>query len=135
MTTTVGEGGSSKRILLVDDDASLRAVVAETLRGEGYAVDEASDGVEALEQLRAAPPDLVLLDLAMPILDGHGLIAAWRAEEERAEIPIVIVSATPTLPDTPQEAGVKALLLKPFDLGVLLAMVERFTRAAGADVV
>src|SRR5438067_1467898 len=122
MTTPVDEAGSSKRILLVDDDASLRAVVAETLRGEGYAVDEASDGAEALEQLRAAPPDLVLLDLAMPVVDGHGFIAAWHAQENRGDIPIIILSATPALPDAPQEAGVKAILLKPFDVGVLLAM-------------
>jgi CheY-like chemotaxis protein len=133
MMTTEGEGSSSKRILLVDDDASLRSVVAETLRGEGYAVDEASDGAEGLEQLRAAPPDLLLLDLAMPVVDGQGLIAAWRAQEHRPDVPIVILSATPTLAEAAHEAGVKAILLKPFDLGVLLAMVERFTRAAGAE--
>jgi DNA-binding response OmpR family regulator len=120
-------------MLLVDDDASLRAVVAETLRGEGYVVDEAGDGAEGLDQLRARRPDLVLLDLAMPLVDGHGFLTESCAEADRGDIPIVIVSATPSLPEAPQELGVKAVLLKPFDLGVLLAMVERFARAAGVD--
>jgi len=122
-----------RRVLLVDDEAALRAVVAETLRGDGYVVDEAGDGTEGLERVRATRPDLILLDLEMPVLDGQGFIARCRSAAEGADIPIVIVSARPLLPDAPQEAGVKAVLLKPFDLGVLLAMVDRFTRAAGVD--
>jgi CheY-like chemotaxis protein len=122
-----------RRVLLVDDEAALRAVVAETLRGDGYVVDEAGDGTEGLHRVRATRPDLILLDLEMPVLDGQGFIARCRSAAEGADIPIVIVSARPLLPDAPQEAGVKAVLLKPFDLGVLLAMVDRFTRAAGVD--
>ena len=122
-----------KRVLLVDDEAPLRAVVAETLRGEGYVVDEASNGADAIDRLRAARPDLVLLDLSMPVLDGHGFIEQCLAETGGVEIPIVIVSATPAMPDASHEMGVKAVLLKPFDLAVLLAMVHRFTRAAGTE--
>jgi CheY-like chemotaxis protein len=121
------------RILLIDDEAALRAVVAETLRGEGFVVDEAANGVEGLERLHAARPDLILLDLAMPVLDGHGFVERCQTESGGADIPIVIVSATPTLPDAPQAVGVKAVLVKPFDLAVLLAMVDRFTRTAGTE--
>jgi CheY-like chemotaxis protein len=120
-----------KRILLVDDEASLRAVVAETLRGEGYLVDEAPNGAEGLDRLEAARPDLILLDLAMPVLDGRGFMQAYRAKIVDGDIPIIILSATPALWEAPQEDGVKAVLVKPFDLGILMTMVDRMTQAAG----
>jgi CheY-like chemotaxis protein len=115
---------SPKRILVVEDEPGMRAVVAETLRGEGYVVDEAGDGAEGLGRLRLARPDLILLDLAMPGLDGHGFLEQRRAEPAARDIPIVIVSATPMLAEEPRDAGVMAMLLKPFDLGALLAMVD-----------
>lgn len=133
VTVAGSEDARPPRILLVDDDSALRAVVAETLRGEGYEVDETTDGSEALDRLHADRPDLILLDLAMAGMDGETFIERCRASEEARNIPVVIVSATPSLPEAPQEVGVRAVLVKPFDLGVLVAMVDRFARATGTE--
>lgn len=118
-----------KRILIVDDDVSLRQVVAETLRGEGYLVDEASNGSGGLESLRRARPDLALVDMVMPVMDGRGFIEACRAEPDCAELPIVIVSATYTLSEEPDGLNVRAVIPKPFDMGLVLSVVQRLTAA------
>jgi CheY-like chemotaxis protein len=112
----------------------MRAVVAETLRGEGYVVDEAGDGVEGLGRLRSVRPDLILLDMAIPGLDGRSLLHQRRAESAACDIPIVIVSATPGLAPEPREVGVVAIVVKPFELEALLAMVDWYARAP-ADAV
>jgi CheY-like chemotaxis protein len=61
------------RVLVVDDDASIRSVVSELLQDEGYVVDTAEDGAQALRRARDAPPEAILLDLMMPVLDGLGV--------------------------------------------------------------
>jgi CheY-like chemotaxis protein len=123
-----------RRLLVIDDDATLRAVVAETLRGDGYRVDEAANGAEALDRLRADPPDLILLDLQMPGLDGFGFLDQYK-QSGAPDIPIVVITATPELPEAARDLGVKAVLTKPFDIGLLTAMVERLARAADAEQV
>ncbi len=123
MTIRRSEDSSAKRILVVEDEPALRAVVAETLRGEGYVVDEAGDGAEGLGRLRSARPDLIVLDLAMPGLDGPGFLKQRHSESAAQDIPIVIVTGTPTLAKESHAKGVMAMLVKPFDLGALLAIV------------
>ena len=121
------------RIPVVDDDASLRSVVAEALRFEGYTVDEAGNCLEGLDRLRAgALPGLVVLDLRMPVLDGVGFLV--RAQVRLCGIPIVIVSATPELPKGTTALGVKALLPKPFELALLLAVVDRLVWVSGDGI-
>ena len=134
MTNDGAKDSSPRRILLVEDEPAMRAVVAETLRGEGYVVDEAGDGVEGLGRLRSVRPDLNLLDMAMPGLDGRSFLDQRRAESAAHDIPIVIVSATPVLAPEPQEASVVAIVVKPFELEALLAMVDWYARAP-ADAV
>ncbi len=123
------EEPARKRVLVIDDDATIRAIVAETLRGEGYLVQEASDGAAGLDQVRADPPDLVLLDIRMAGMDGMGFLDELHQTPSSREIPIVLITGTPELPDTPHERGIKAVLTKPFDVGLLTAMVERLVRA------
>ncbi len=121
------------RILVVDDDVTILGVVAEALRDEGYLVEEALNGAEALIQARRARPDAILLDLMMPVLDGWGFVEAFHREPEASSIPIVILSAANRLSETAQRLqsmGVRACLAKPFDLDVLLAVVDRLTRDA-----
>jgi CheY-like chemotaxis protein len=118
-----------RRVLVIDDDVAIRSIVAETLRGEGYRVDEASSGSEGLDHLHADSPDLILLDVQMPGLDGIGFVDQLHQKSGVADIPILILTATPELPQAAHEHGIKAVLTKPFDIGLLTAMVERLVRA------
>ena len=127
------EDKASPLVLIVDDDETIRSILAETLKGEGYRVDEASNGEKGLERVRAAVPDLILLDIVMPVLDGYQFLEQLQREHTTLEIPIVLLSATHALPETAHAVGVKAVLTKPFDVGVLLAIADRLTRAARLD--
>jgi CheY-like chemotaxis protein len=117
-------------VLVVDDDQAIRSILIETLTGEGYRVGEASNGAEGLDRLHDGLPDLILLDILMPVLNGYQFLEQLLRDRDRRhlEIPIVLLSATHALPAAAQSAGVKAVLTKPFDMGVLLAIVDRLTR-------
>jgi DNA-binding response OmpR family regulator len=119
-----------RRILLVDDDASLLVVLSEQLRDDGYEVATARDGGEALRRLEAGWPDLILLDLMMPRVDGLALARQIKTE---ADLPIIVLSAIDT-------ADSKARLLdevaedyvsKPYHYPELRARIERVLRRLG----
>jgi DNA-binding response OmpR family regulator len=119
-----------KRILLVDDDASLLVVLAEQLHDDGYEVATARDGQEALRRLEAGWPDLILLDLMMPRVDGLALARQIKAD---ADLPIIVLSAIDT-------ADSKARLLdevaedyvtKPYHYPELRARIQRVLRRLG----
>ena len=120
--------GSVQRVLVVDDDDAVRSIVAETLRGEGYQVDEANNGAAALERLQADAPDVILLDIVMPVIDGYEFLKRLHQAGGMADIPIVLVSATHALSDAAHDLGVRAVLTKPFDMGMLVAIVDRLAR-------
>jgi two-component system, OmpR family, KDP operon response regulator KdpE len=106
----VGRG----RLLVVDDEPQLRATVRELLVLEGYEVAEASNGAEALALLPTARPDLIVLDLWMPIMDGW----AFRRAQLRShpDIPIVVLSALDLTDKRLAELRADALVPKPFEL-------------------
>ena len=119
-----------RRILLVDDDATLLVVLSEQLRDDGYEVATARDGVEAARRLEAGWPDLILLDLTMPRVDGLALARQIKAE---ADLPIIVLSAIDT-------ADSKARLLdevaedyvsKPYHYPELRARIQRVLRRLG----
>ncbi len=127
------------KVLIVDDEEVVRAVVGKTLRARGYRCQDATNGLEGLEKVRSEPFDVVLTDLKMPVLDGLSMIAALR--RERPGLPIVIMTAYGEL-DSARRAiqlGVADYLLKPFgDLNQIVvsagrAIAER-RRRAEADV-
>jgi CheY-like chemotaxis protein len=111
------------RILIIEDDADIRAALSEALVGEGYSVSEARDGIEGLQSALAEEPDLILLDLMMPRMDGWAFRAAQQANPRIAGIPVVIVSAAQ--PQDLHDIDAAAHLHKPFELGALLEAVER----------
>ena len=107
-------------VLVVEDDADIRNGIAEALTLERYAVSVARHGVEGLAAARAGAPDLVLLDLAMPVLDGAGFLAERSEDPTLSRIPVVVLTARGAV----EIAGCE-VLAKPFDLDELLAVVAR----------
>lgn len=116
--------GSSVKILVVDDEPGIRKLLRVGLTAEGYSIIEATNAGTAMEKVEAEEPDLILLDLGLPDMQGHDLLAKWRTE--RLELPIIILSSRT------DEAGiVKALELgaddyvtKPFGTRELAARVR-----------
>jgi len=111
------------RILVVDDEAPIRNLVVAVLLDEGYDVASAPAALDALAQIAERPPDLVLLDVMMPGMDGLEMLQRLRADPRFAAIPVVIMSAAYTRKD--RVAGADALLPKPFDLSELIEVVAR----------
>jgi two-component system response regulator MprA len=109
-------------VLVVDDDPDILDAVCDILEGESYRVARARHGAEALERLAGERPDVILLDLMMPVMDGIAFAQALRTRGTDAEIPIVVISAD----GNPQKAaavGARGFLAKPFDIDALLAEV------------
>jgi signal transduction histidine kinase/DNA-binding response OmpR family regulator len=119
-----GPGSDAPHVLVVDDNADMRDYIASLLSGE-YAVETAPDGVAALEQARARPPDLVLTDVMMPHLDGFGLLGALQADPATMGVPVIMLSARAGEEGTIEglQAGADDYLIKPFAARELLARV------------
>jgi DNA-binding response OmpR family regulator len=108
-------------ILVVEDDAPLRAMYRTALRMAGFYVNEASNGLEALRALDADPPDLVVLDLGLPIVSGYGVRTEIAAQSQTRNIPVVVVTGTE--PQAPLD--VPCLLRKPVSPETLVAAVNK----------
>src|ERR671939_1239810 len=107
-------------VLIVDDDPAIRGLMADALRSEGYAVDMAAHGAEALEAMRARRPSTVLLDLMMPVMDGFSFIEACHREQLCVDVPIVVITAVQDALRRIHEVPVHACVAKPFDLAELV---------------
>ncbi|HYU23585.1 MAG TPA: response regulator [Thermoanaerobaculia bacterium] len=111
--------------MVVDDDPNIRKMIIAALRREGYEFSEAPNGKEALEIMRARRPDVVVLDLMMPIVSGWEVLQVRENDPELRQIPVIIVSAT-RAPEiaTAVDKGICAFLPKPFDIAALSALVR-----------
>ncbi len=114
------------KVLVVDDDPSVRALVADVLELEGYLVETVDDGPSALLAVAAERPDCVVLDVMMPGLDGHEVLARLREQEGGADLPVVMLTAAA---DDAQAwrawtEGVDYFLAKPFDPLELLRYLD-----------
>ncbi|CAM3995501.1 response regulator [Corallococcus sp. ZKHCc1 1396] len=114
-------------LLVVDDDMDIRDALQDVLELEGYAVQLAADGLEALERLRSSEPrpQLILLDLMMPRMDGVAFREALRNERACSDIPVLVASAELDLRSTADGMDVAGYLRKPLDLPALLTTVKR----------
>ncbi|WP_437596754.1 sigma-54-dependent transcriptional regulator [Sorangium sp. So ce590] len=119
------EKRQGSRVLVVDDEASARSGLEKLLRQEGYAVDAAADGVEALEVAAERPPDVVVTDLKMPNMDGVTLLGKLR--EQDPSLPVIVVTAFGDVSSAVQamRAGAEDYLTKPVDFDALLLSLER----------
>lgn len=113
------------RILVVDDDASIRKMILAALRRGPYQFFEAANGKEALDLMRNEHPDVVVLDLMMPILSGWDVLRERQSEPALSRIPVILISANrdPEIANA-VDKGVCAFLPKPFDIGALSALVQ-----------
>ncbi len=113
-------------ILIVDDDPGMRTMLQTVLEYEGYRVEVARNGQEALEWLTQFKPSLILLDLMMPVMDGWQFLEEIQKDMLQPILPIVVLSASRELARVAKCLGVKAFLPKPFDLEKLLQFVRQF---------
>ena len=123
--TGAGSDAAGARILLADDNSDLRDYVARLLRSQGWTVDEAPDGLTALEGVRARVPDLVLTDVMMPGLDGFALLRELRNDPRTINVPVVVLSARAGEESRVEgaEHGADDYLVKPFSAQELVARV------------
>jgi CheY-like chemotaxis protein len=119
---------SSKKIVVADDDRVGRELMREVLEMSGYEVIEAADGVEAVRRVREAAPDLVLVDIQMPRLDGYGVLRELRADPQFSGVRVVAVTAFAMGRDREQarEAGFDGFITKPVDIASLRTQIGRF---------
>jgi two-component system chemotaxis response regulator CheY len=115
-----------RRVLLVDDDASIRLLCSLNLRAAEFEVTEAADGLQGFEQATRHPPDLVLSDLRMPGLDGFALAAALRRDEATRTVPIVFLSGETGVAERMRAyaLGVAGFVAKPFDPVALVKLLS-----------
>jgi CheY-like chemotaxis protein len=120
-------GQRRQKILLVDDDPGIRMICRDVLEGQGYLAREAQSGEEALKISRGFRPDLVLVDLMMPGMDGFQLAQQLRGDRETALTPIIFLSARGQTADKVRafKLGAEDYLVKPFDAAELVARVEK----------
>lgn len=116
-----------RRILVVDDDPSIQGFLAEALTDEGYEVRTAANGREALTILREWRPDLILLDLMMPEMDGWAFRGEQRAMPGVSDVPVIVLSAARDLNAKTRDLDPAEVFSKPFDLEALLGTISRLT--------
>ncbi len=126
-------GVSAPRILIVDDDPDLRVILAEQLTADGYEVQTARDGEEALRRLGVAWPDLLIIDMLMPRLDG---LALAREVKARADLPIIVLSAIDTADSKADllDEVAEDYVTKPYHYPELRARITRVLRRVGDRV-
>lgn len=125
-----------QRVLIVDDDPSIRSMLGFLFEDEGFQVEEAADGDAALEQLRADAPDVMVLDLMMPRVDGHGVLRARRDQGLAPGCRIVVLTAKSDPSDAVWcwELGADEYVNKPVDPEILLREVRLLLRRTPEEI-
>jgi two-component system, OmpR family, phosphate regulon response regulator PhoB len=126
----------AKKILVVDDDAGLVELICFNLQKAGFATCTAGDGVEALKKVRSLAPDLILLDLMLPELDGFAVCEILRRDAATAAIPIIMLTALSSELSrfAGLDCGASEYITKPFSPRILMARVEEALRGARASL-
>ncbi|NLE74121.1 MAG: response regulator [Actinobacteria bacterium] len=116
------------RILIADDDPDILTIVSMSLEAMGHQVDRATNGREAVSLARTGQPDLVLMDLMMPEMDGYDATVAIKADAATADIPVVALTAKAMRGDEERgrQAGVDGYITKPFRISQVLEAVAQF---------
>jgi excisionase family DNA binding protein len=128
-TGSAGAGSSAPRVLVVDDDAGLRDFIRTNLEADGYAVREAGSADEGLAALDEEPPDLILLDVQMPKMDGWEMLRRVQERHGVESIPVIMYSGKLDQAGEAESRGAQAFIGKPFDPGRLLAATKQLLRS------
>jgi CheY-like chemotaxis protein len=124
----------TKKVLLVEDSADTRKMMKILLSGYGYDVIEAVDGIEAVDQAVVEKPDLILMDIAMPIADGLFAVEVIRQHKDLKKIPIIAVTAYGDLyTDKAEEAGCVAVLQKPLNFEEFEQVIQKYVPGGSAE--
>ena len=120
----------SKRILYIEDNLENRLLMRRVLMAEGYVVEEASDGNDGLQQAAASPPDLILIDINLPEIDGYEVTARLKQLPILTGVPIVAVTANVMKGDREKTlaAGCDGYIQKPIDIDLLPSLLESFLK-------
>lgn len=115
------------RILAVDDSRTMRSMLQQALTGAGFEVELAEDGVDGLERLETADPDLIITDINMPRLDGFGFIDGVRKGDRGSTVPILVLTTESgdALKQRARDAGATGWIVKPFDEEKLVQIIQR----------
>ena len=116
----------SKKILLIDDDEATLKLLKPFLVSKDYSVETAMDGLEGLEKVRAWKPDLIVLDVIMPRMDGYGFLREMKKDLKLRALPIVVLTAREMMRDVFVQEGIKDYVIKPYDPEELLAMIVKY---------
>ena len=122
-----------RKILIADDEQQLALAVKIRLQSKGYQVLTAADGAQALELIAQQKPDLVILDILMPVMDGYTCLREINRQYGRGKFPIVILTARDRMKDLFELEGVEDYIIKPFDHEDLLLRIERVFKRRGED--
>jgi len=124
-----------KRILIVDDEPHILRTLEDLLAAEGYIVYKAADGKKALEQADAMLPDLIILDVMMPKLDGFEVLKRLKKSDKTMDIPIIMLTVKSTAQDIEQGIRLYAekYISKPFNSEFLLREIEKSLSIRGSD--
>lgn len=125
---------SRSRVLVVDDEPDLVRILEFGLKAAGYAVETASDGQEGLKKARESKPDIILLDLMLPKLDGYKVCRLLKFDERYKHIPIMILSARTQEGDQTlaHEMGANRFLTKPYEFAEILDHIQALLKEAAA---
>jgi DNA-binding response OmpR family regulator len=119
-----------KKILIIEDEEAIRFILEKRLSDAGYFVISAEDGIEGLNKLRKENPDLIVLDLMLPGLDGYQICSLIKRDRRYAHIPVLILTARIQQKDyeTAMAVGADAFLTKPFESQVLLSKIAELLK-------
>ena len=121
----------AQKILVVDDEQQLALALKIRLQSRGYEVTTAGDGQQALELIERTRPDLVILDILMPVMDGYSCLREINIRFGRSKLPIIILTARDRMKDLFDLEGIEDYIVKPFDHEDLIARIGRtFKRRA-----
>lgn len=115
----------AKKILLVDDEVDLVELLKIRLESNGYDVLAAHNGKECLHEAKANLPDLIILDVLMPEMDGYTTLRELKKEDETKDIPVIILTAKGKMRDLFEVEGIDDYMVKPFDDDELLLRIKR----------
>lgn len=115
-------------VLVVEDDAALLNMVGTALLFEGFKVETAGNGAEGLSCLRRATPDLILLDLVMPWINGLELLTTLRSNPSTEDVPVIVMTGTATRPHDLNGLGPVDIVHKPFEVERLMALIADVLR-------